>query len=424
MVLPARRSLSIVLLAYASTLALAQQNSAALPSPLDAARALTPASPSTLTEEYIWTAGDVTALRPDHASYPWSRQNLRVEPHLFRRVFNLPQVPPEATLYVAGPRDAEIYLNGKLLAHFASNLDAPIGLHVFHVDASKVLLRGRNILAIRAIRGRGIVSADASPATSQLTYGEVLAVKLLAARPNRTGPVLLISDRQWRSHAEPATTPEGDEPWSSLTYKDTDWQPVFSLGPVEANNDFRQWSADAGMYAWPGYEGISGFLGTYALAPTAVTHVFSGNDSLAHIDALTSSRQGANFTIQVPVTAQAPTDAEAPSLLLDFGREVAGRIRVTSASGNDALLSIAYGESELEALATGLTPEQRGGNYLGLTCWRCRRVARHAALRARFAMFVCVFCVVARPWSSRISMSRALLIRWCMQAPLKVRMLC
>lgn len=51
--------------------------------------------------------------------------------------------------------------------------------------------------------------------------------------------------------------------------------------------------------------------------------------------------------------------------MLDFGREIAGRLLVDSASDTDAVLSIAYGEDELEALATGLTPDQRGGNYLG-----------------------------------------------------------
>jgi hypothetical protein len=58
-------------------------------------------------------------------------------------------------------------------------------------------------------------------------------------------------------------------------------------------------------------------------------------------------------------------DAEAPSLLLDFGREVSGRLLVESACDCIATLSIAYGESEIEAMSTGLTPGQQGGNYLG-----------------------------------------------------------
>ena len=136
-----------------------------------------------------------------------------------------------------------------------------------------------------------------------------------------------------------------------------------SLGPVESNIDFRQWSADAGMYGWPGYRGASSFLRTFALPVAAVTHVYAGDGSFQNVDAITSASGTGSFT--VAFRDPAPTDAEAPSLLLDFGREVAGRILIESASPQDAEVSVAYGESELEALATGITPEQRGGNYLG-----------------------------------------------------------
>ena len=34
-------------------------------------------------------------------------------------------MPPDATLYLAGPRSAKIYLNGKLVDQFDSDLTAP-----------------------------------------------------------------------------------------------------------------------------------------------------------------------------------------------------------------------------------------------------------------------------------------------------------
>ena len=67
----------------------------------------------------------------------------------------------------------------------------------------------------------------------------------------------------------------------------------------------------------------------------------------------------------LPPGTTSPLDAESPSLLLDFGREITGRVFISSASETDAVISVAYGESELEALATGDTSGQRGGNYLG-----------------------------------------------------------
>lgn len=360
-----RRCIQAFLVVLASTFAAAQQGSLSGSPPLDAAGSLSPVPSSSLPEEYIWTAGDVTALRPDHASFPWSRQELRTEPHLFRAHFSVPQIPSEATLYVAGPRDAEVFVNGRRLAHFSSNIDAPIGIHVFHADARGLLVAGENTVAIRAIRGRGIVSADASAATSQLTYGEVLAVKLLAAAPDQKGASLLVSNGYWRSGTTADAGAEGSTAWTAPGFHDSEWPRVGSLGPIESSREFRQWSADAGMYAWPGYQGISSRLRTYLVPAVAVTHIFSGQATLTHADALTATARTTPFTIQIPTEATAPTDAAAPSLLLDFGREIAGRLLIASASKTDALVSIAYGESELEALATGLTPGQRGGNYLG-----------------------------------------------------------
>ena len=118
------------------------------------------------------------------------------------------------------------------------------------------------------------------------------------------------------------------------------------------------------MYGWPGYMGMSPTLRTISLTASAVTHVFSGRGSFANLSSLTSVNPTAPFTVTNRGGAQS-TDVDAPSLLLDFGREVAGRLLIESASSMDATLSIAYGESEIEAMATGLTPGQQGGNYLG-----------------------------------------------------------
>jgi hypothetical protein len=58
----------------------AQQTSSSIPLPLDAARNLRPVTHSSLSEQYIWTAGDVTVLRPDHSHYPWNAKQKRIEP--------------------------------------------------------------------------------------------------------------------------------------------------------------------------------------------------------------------------------------------------------------------------------------------------------------------------------------------------------
>jgi hypothetical protein len=117
------------------------------------------AARTALPEEYIWTSGDITIPRSDRNKFPWPRQQLRIDPHYFRSTFSVDATPSAATIYVAGPRSAKVYLNGKLAASFNSDIDAPIGFHVFHADVAKLLHPGTNTLAIEAVRGRGIVAA-------------------------------------------------------------------------------------------------------------------------------------------------------------------------------------------------------------------------------------------------------------------------
>jgi hypothetical protein len=100
-----------------------------------------------------------------------------------------------------------------------------------------------------------------------------------------------------------------------------------ALGPIEGNIDLFQWNADAGRYAWPGYMGMSKPLRTYELKPEAVTHIYAAHSRLTGLDALTRP-SATPFAITLPNIS---TDAEAPSLLLDFGREISGRLLVESA---------------------------------------------------------------------------------------------
>jgi alpha-L-rhamnosidase len=346
---------------------------------LDPTRDLTSATQpphAPLPEEYIWTAGDVTINRPDHNKFPWNRPQLRIDPHFFRTRFTLKTVPASATIYIAGPRSANVYINGKIVASFNSDIDAPIGFHVFHTDVTHYLSTGENTLAIEAVRGRGIVAGGGPRATQQLAYGEVFVAKIIGAPYGATTPVLTYSSTTWKS----ATTQSPH--WSDSNFDDSTWPAANPLGPVESNVDFFQWNGDAGMYEWPGYMGMSPSLRTYSLKPAAISHVFAGAATFSTPDDLT--KNGQPFTV---TNLGTPTDSEAPSLLLDFGREVTGRVLIESASPCDATVSLAYGESEIEAMSTGLSPGQQGGNYLGTNLLHvpARGIARGPKSAFRYA---------------------------------------
>ena len=85
-------------------------------------------------------------------------------------------VPAHATLYLAGPRSATIYLDGKEVGRYQLNLDFPMGIRVYECDVTGVLQAGRNVLAVEAARGpaaamvvpaaRAIQALPPSPSTA------------------------------------------------------------------------------------------------------------------------------------------------------------------------------------------------------------------------------------------------------------------
>jgi alpha-L-rhamnosidase len=298
-----------------------------------------------LAEQYIWTAGDAAAMRADHAKFSYRQRQRKIDPHVFRDTFHLQQIPPAATLYIAGPRSVRAYLNGKLVLDAGADPKSPLATHVFRVDVHAVLQKGRNVLAIEAVRGWGIVAASDSPAIQQLAFGEALVAKIVPAAPGIEAPALTVSTAAWRSVA---AAPQG---WQSPAFDDSAWPRAQSLGAIESSPKFFQWNLDAGLYDWPGYMGMSPYLRTYILSASAITH---HTGEFENLEALTNAAAPSPLIVRIPTGT---TETDAPSLLIDFGREVAGRLQVESDCDCETRILLSYGESEGEALS--------GEDYLG-----------------------------------------------------------
>ena len=240
-------------------------------------------------------------------------------------------------------------LNGRLVDDVKSDIGAPIGIHVFAADVAGELRRGSNTLALEVVRGRGINSATNSPKTAQQTFGEILAVKIVPASRGIEASPLVMSGPEWKSILQ---APAG---WEQPAFEDRAWPQVQSLGGIEDDIAFFQWSGDAGLYDWPGYDGISPFLARYSLPATAVTRVFEGRSSFANLPALTARSPLADKALEFSVSLAAKNveEQEAPSLMLDFGREVVGRVEFLSDSDAPAQVVIQHGESESEAASNG-----------------------------------------------------------------------
>ncbi len=343
-------------------------------SPLDPTRAIAQpimesAIHTPLKEEYIWTANDANAS--DKVLYTRPAANERIEPHYFRRTFNASTVPADATLYVAGPRSLKVWINGTLAEQVESDLTSPLGMRVFAADVAKFLHAGANTVAIEAVRGRGGPGFVNSALVRQESFGQVLVAKIVAA-PQwvDSEPALLISDAQWKS----SSTAAGG--WERAEFDDARWKPVQSVGSIESSIDMFQLNADAGLYDWPGYDGISPFLAHMPISASGILAHYAGRGELANLDALTGGT--GEFSVQMP--APRLSDEEAPSVVLDFGRELTGRIELVSDSDAPVTVTIQMGESESEAMKAPylgtnlLTIPPRGTGHGPKTAFRYAKV--------------------------------------------------
>lgn len=290
-----------------------------------------------LPEEYIWTEGNATT--DDKVIYTFPGLMEQTEPHFFRRIFTIAQLPPAATLYIAGPRSVRVWLNGQLAESVESDTSSPLGVHVFTTDVRRFLHAGRNTIAIEAVRGRGVTGFANSALVRQQTFGQVLVAKLLPAAPGVNAKPLMLTNKQWKSSLD---HPDG---WEKITFDDSSWRTVQSIGGIESSIELFQWNADAGLYEWPGYDGISSFLAHKAMPVAKVLATYAGRGTFSQLESITSS---APFEVTLP--ASTLTNAESPSLFLDFGRELTGRLEIVSDSDAPAVVTMQLGESESEAL--------------------------------------------------------------------------
>jgi alpha-L-rhamnosidase len=292
-----------------------------------------------LAEQYIWTEKENGAR--------FTAQNAQ---WVFRKEFSLSALPHEATLYVAASGDVDVWLNGARLLTYLDDRTIRPGYTVHAIDAAEALHAGRNTLAIRVRHLHGAHHTTTDPMILQYVGGRAVAVKMVpAGRGVETAP-LLISDGSWRGRmfeGDGAGAPDLRAA-SAAGFDDSVWAQAVSLGGIESNGAFYQWNADAGMYAWPGYVGASTYLRHYTLRAARLMDVYAGSATMKDVEQVAQPGRG-EWIFDVRLSPHSLTE-QSPALMLDFGREVAGRIHLRSVSDKPILVTTAYGESEQEAL--------------------------------------------------------------------------
>lgn len=311
------------------------------PGALDPARdssQLRPLPSGELPEQYIWTRNDA-GVRAATLGGQW----------VFRKDFVLKAVPQAATLYVAVSGDVDVWLNGARLLTYSDDRTQRPGYTVHALNVAGRLRAGNNAVAISVRRLHGAHHSTTDPFILQFVGGRALAVKLLPAARGVPAKPLVISDASWRAKAfEDDKAQDGNlQQLSTPDYDGSRWPEADSLGGIESKNAFYQWNADAGMYAWPGYVGASPYLRQYSLRATQIAAIYAGSAVIRNAEQLTEANPNGDFAVQL--SPQSSWE-QWPALTLDFGREVAGRIHLRSASDQPILVTAAYGESEQEAL--------------------------------------------------------------------------
>jgi len=320
-----------------------------------------------LPEQYVWTA---TEKKPGKLVYVFPAITAQTEPHYFRAHLRVDEVPRQATLYVAGPRSVSVWVNGQMVEKVASDTSSPLGMHVFAAPVAKFLRSGDNVIAIEAVRGRGVTGFANSALVQQQTSGRVLVAKIVPRAEGVEALDLMHSGPEWRS----STTAE--KGWEQAGFHDAEWKPVEAFGGIESNIEMYQWNADAGLYNWPGYDGISPFLAHMPLPVMDVMASYAGRGSFEGLKNLTSGDGDA--VVHLP--AARLTDAEAPSVTLDFGRELTGRLEIDSDSDEPMTVTVQVGESESEALkvpylgVNQMTIPPHGTGHSPKTAFRYARV--------------------------------------------------
>jgi hypothetical protein len=320
-----------------------------------------------LPEQYVWTA---TEKKSRKLVYVFPAITAETEPHYFRAHFRVDNVPHEATLYVAGPRSVSVWVNGEPVEKVASDTSSPLGMHVFATAVARALHAGDNVVAIEAVRGRGVTGFANSALVQQQTSGRVLVAKIVPRAEGVEAPDLIHSGPDWKS----STTAE--KRWEQSGFHDADWKPVEAFGGIESNIEMYQWNADAGLYNWPGYDGISPFLAHMPLRVMSVMASYAGRGSFDGLKSLTSG--DGEVVVHLPVARL--TDAEAPSVTLDFGRELTGRLEIDSDSDEPMTVTVQVGESESEALkvpylgVNQITIPPHGTGHSPKTAFRYARV--------------------------------------------------
>ena len=235
-----------------------------------------------------------------------------------RRAFDLKAAPKKAVLYITADDFFTLFVNGKQIDQSVPDPnDRDVWKHVHRIDVTQYLRDGKNALAARVVNAGG----DAG----------------FLAQLEIDGRASILTDASWKVATD--ATPPAD--WSSVDFDADAWKPAKLIAPVTGG----VWSTVGGVMGWPGYDTAGEpYLAHLNLPFASVVDSHDGGGGLTGADKL-AGHLDAVLTITPPQAGS----TDVPGLLLDFGKEIAGRVKIEPLT--DGTVVVGTGESDDEALS-------------------------------------------------------------------------
>ncbi|HZO88597.1 MAG TPA: alpha-L-rhamnosidase C-terminal domain-containing protein [Chthonomonadaceae bacterium] len=250
---------------------------------------------------------------PD-AQWIWADSTADNQTVYLRGTISIPRKPESAALYVTADNFYTLFINGQQVDETRSDpKDDFVWSHVHRLDVTRYLAPGKNVIALRATNAGGPAGA--------------------IARLELDGKPALLTGANWKVSTE---APPAD--WTAPTFDDSAWKPATVLAPVTGG----PWSSQ--LQGWPGYlASAPPYLAHLPMRPVEVLDLHEGAGKLEGTETLTRPE-----TARLAVHLAPSGSSDPPSLVLDFGKELSGRIEITAEG--PATVLVGTGESREEAI--------------------------------------------------------------------------
>ena len=271
--------------------------------------------PPTLDPTYglrIAKTAPVSAADPKtDAHWIWAERTASEQTVGLRGAFTLAQVPHNATLYITADDFFTCYVNGKQVEQSVPNpADTFVWKHVHRQNIARYLQVGKNVIALKALNNGGQAGA--------------------IARLEADGKPLLLTDGSWKVF-DGQNLPPG---WTNVDFSEGAWKNARVVTDLTGD----PWASVGGLEGWPGYDLTAPYMAHITLDPAANLDARNGRGKL---DATLPGVLTTTFAGSDPLNA--------PSVVVDFGKEIAGRVEITATSGN-GIVVVGTGESQEEAV--------------------------------------------------------------------------